>query len=32
MYTISDRRFEDYALQDNRQKGQLLRIQAQMNF
>ena len=32
MYTISDRRFEDYALQSNRQKGQLLRLQAQMNF
>lgn len=32
MYTISDRRFEDFTLQNNRQKGQLLRIQAQMNF
>jgi hypothetical protein len=32
MYTISDRRFEDYAVRNNRQKGQLLRIQAQMNF
>jgi hypothetical protein len=32
MYTISDRRFEDYKDQENRQKGQLLRLQAQMNF
>lgn len=32
MYTFSDRRFEDYAVRNNRQKGQLLRIQAQMNF
>ncbi len=32
MYTISDRRFEDFLLQDNRQAGNLLRIQAQVNF
>ncbi len=32
MYTISNRRFEDFILQDNLQKGSLLRIQAQMNF
>jgi hypothetical protein len=32
MYTLSDRRFEDYALPDNRQKGSLLRLQAQINF
>jgi len=32
MYTISQRRFEDYVLQDNLQSGRLLRIQAQMNF
>ncbi len=32
MYTVSDRRFEDYTLQANRQSGQLLRIQAQINF
>ncbi len=32
MYTISERRFEDYALQNNKQKGNLLRIQAQLNF
>jgi phosphate-selective porin len=32
MYTISDRRFEDFILQDNRQAGSLLRIQAQVNF
>ncbi|HMW39349.1 MAG: OprO/OprP family phosphate-selective porin [Saprospiraceae bacterium] len=32
MYTISDRRFEDFTLQDNRQKGNLLRLQAQFNF
>lgn len=32
MYTISDRRFEDFILQDNRQKGRLLRLQAQVNF
>jgi hypothetical protein len=32
MYTISNRRFEDYILQDNLQKGKLLRVQAQMNF
>jgi hypothetical protein len=32
MYTVSDRRYEDFIKQDNRQKGQLLRIQAQLNF
>jgi Phosphate-selective porin O and P len=32
MYTISDRRAEDFQKQSNRQKGQLLRLQAQVNF
>ena len=32
MYTISERRFEDYVLRNNLQKGQLMRIQAQFNF
>ncbi|MES2592495.1 MAG: porin [Bacteroidota bacterium] len=32
MYTMSERRFEDYKLQDNKQKGSLLRLQAQFNF
>ena len=32
MYTISSRRAEDFRKQDNLQKGQLLRLQAQMNF
>lgn len=32
MYTISDRTFEDFTSQQNRQKGNLLRLQAQMNF
>jgi hypothetical protein len=32
MYTISSRRYEDYIKQDNLQKGQLLRLQAQVNF
>jgi len=32
MYTMSSRRFEDYANQDNYQRGNLLRIQAQVNF
>jgi hypothetical protein len=32
MYTMSERRFEDYKLQFNRQKGSLLRLQAQFNF
>lgn len=32
MYTISRRRFEDYARQDNFQKGRLMRLQAQYNF
>ena len=31
-YVISDRRFEDYRNQDNKQKGNFLRIQAQVNF
>lgn len=32
MYTISERRFEDFRRQNNLQKGQLLRLQAQVNF
>ncbi len=32
MYTMSERRYEDYAKQDNLQKGNLMRIQAQINF
>lgn len=32
MYTISSRRFEDFGNQDNKQKGNLLRLQAQVNF
>ncbi len=32
MYTISNRTYEDFALQDNQQEGNLLRIQAQVNF
>lgn len=32
IYTISERRFEDFALQDNFQRGNLLRLQAQINF
>ncbi|PJE45554.1 MAG: porin [Sediminibacterium sp.] len=31
-YTISNRRYEDYILQNNLQRGNLLRIQAQVNF
>ncbi len=31
-YTISSRRFEDFVLQDNNQSGNLLRMQAQVNF
>ncbi|WP_134091009.1 porin [Olivibacter sp. XZL3] len=31
-YTLSSRRFEDFKLQDNLQRGNLLRIQAQINF
>lgn len=31
-YTLSNRRYEDYVLQNNLQKGNLLRIQAQVNF
>lgn len=32
MYTISSRRFEDFAKQSNLQQGSLLRLQAQINF
>jgi hypothetical protein len=32
IYTMSSRRFEDFANQDNYQRGNLLRIQAQVNF
>ena len=32
MYTMSERRFEDMVLKDNKQKGNLLRLQAQFNF
>jgi hypothetical protein len=32
MYTISSRRFEDHKNPENFQKGQLLRLQAQVNF
>jgi len=32
MYTISDRRYEDFTLQNNLQEGKLLRLQAQINF
>lgn len=32
MYTFSNRRYEDFQLQDNQQAGSLLRIQAQLNF
>lgn len=32
MYTFSERRFEDFALKNNFQKGQLLRLQVQANF
>jgi hypothetical protein len=32
MYTMSERRFEDFSKQNNLQKGNLLRIQAQVNF
>ena len=32
MYTISERRFEDFKLQNNFQKGQLLRLQTQITF
>lgn len=31
-YTFSNRRYEDFSLQDNLQKGSLLRLQAQINF
>jgi phosphate-selective porin len=31
-YTISNRRFEDGVLRNNTQEGNLLRIQAQVNF
>ncbi|UPL49897.1 porin [Hymenobacter sublimis] len=32
MYTLSSRRFEDFQKPDNRQRGGLLRLQAQLNF
>lgn len=32
IYTISDRRYEDYVLQNNHQTGSLLRLQVQINF
>jgi hypothetical protein len=32
MYTVSSRRYEDFVLRDNFQAGNLLRIQAQVNF
>jgi len=32
MYTISERRFEDFKTQNNLQNGSLLRIQGQLNF
>ena len=32
MYTISKRRFDDFVKQNNVQQGQLLRLQAQLNF
>jgi hypothetical protein len=32
MYTMSSRRFEDFVKQNNYQRGNLLRIQAQLNF
>jgi hypothetical protein len=32
MYTMSSRRYEDFALQSNTQKGNLLRLQAQVNY
>lgn len=32
MYTISSRRYEDFTLQNNLQRGNLLRLQAQINF
>ncbi|TGE25560.1 porin [Hymenobacter aquaticus] len=32
MYTLSARRFEDFQKPDNRQRGRLLRLQAQLNF
>jgi hypothetical protein len=32
IYTISDRTFEDSLLLNNHQKGNLLRLQAQLNF
>ncbi len=32
MYTMSERRYEDFILRDNLQRGNVLRIQAQFNF
>ena len=31
-YNIADRRYEDFSIQDNRQVGRFMRIQAQLNF
>ena len=31
-YVVADRRYEDALRPDNRQKGQLLRLQAQLNY
>jgi hypothetical protein len=31
-YVMSERRYDDFSKQNNRQKGQLLRLQVQMNF
>jgi hypothetical protein len=32
MYTLSSRRFEDFQRPSNQQRGNLLRLQAQINF
>ena len=32
MYTLSSRRFEDFQVPNNRQRGGLLRLKAQINF
>ncbi|WP_169515090.1 hypothetical protein [Hymenobacter norwichensis] len=32
MYMLSSRRFEDFQQPDNQQRGELLRLQAQLNF
>jgi hypothetical protein len=31
-YNIADRRYEDFLLQENRQVGRFMRLQAQLNF